>query len=135
MTRHGGRGTVRRPAAAFGYSLTRCSADLDDGSDDEEAGAGQVKRIGAEANRLAHRSPAPAAVATSARWRGWDGREQSGPEIADAACSTPFSTHATGAPPAPRSRIRIRPHQRLRPTSQQIVRNAAWLTTMTDPDR
>jgi len=46
MTRHGGRGTVRRPAAAFGYSLTRCSADLDDGSDDEEAGAGQVKRIG-----------------------------------------------------------------------------------------
>jgi hypothetical protein len=84
MTRHGGRGTVRRPAAAFGYSLTRCSADLDDGSDDEEAGAGQVKRIGAEANRLAHRSPAPAAVATSARWRGWDGREQSGPEIADA---------------------------------------------------
>jgi hypothetical protein len=135
MTRHGGRGTVRRPAAAFGYSLTRCSADLDDGSDDEEAGAGQVKRIGAEANRLAHRSPAPAAIATSARWRGWDGREQSGPEIADACMFDAFLDARHRGPPAPRSRIRIRPHQRLRPTSQQIVRNAAWLTTMTDPDR
>jgi hypothetical protein len=57
-------------------------ADLDDGSDDEEARARQVEGIGPEADRLAPSQPCAGGGRDDRSVAGWDGREQSGPEIA-----------------------------------------------------